>query len=68
MADKESQSKLTCMKSSQKQQQLSEYAGAITVYAVILTVILVIILLKMWFGIDVLGMIGNAFKGVSRAA
>jgi len=44
---------------TKKEQQLRDYAGWISAYSVIVTIILVIILLKQWFGIDVLAGIGG---------
>ena len=48
---------------NQKEQQLRDSAGWITAYAVIVTLILVVIILKQWLGIDVLGGIAGLFKG-----
>lgn len=51
-------------KSPAKEQSLRDYAGLITVYAVVVTIILIIMILKDYFGIDIMGQIGNLFQGV----
>ncbi len=45
---------------SRKEQSLRDYAGIISVYGAIVTVILIVMILNYWFDIDVFGMFGNA--------
>lgn len=55
-------------KSPAKEQSLRDYSGMITVYAIIVTIILIIMILKYWLGIDVIkgaqGLIGQAETSV----
>lgn len=46
---------------------VAEYSNTIALYAFVLTIVLLVILLKDWFGIDVLGKIGGLFKSGGRS-
>ena len=60
--------KANSKKSPAKEQSLRDYAGIISVYAVIVTIILIIMALKAWFNIDVLGGVGDLFTKVGEEA
>ncbi len=54
--------KKSMTKSSAKEQSLRDYAGVITLYAVIVTILVIFLGARVWFGMNLWDMIMNLFK------